>query len=45
MLPHIGTDSRVWREIKSFGNELPKLDAVIASQVKAEVTILLDRET
>jgi len=45
MLPHIGTDSRVWREVKSFGNELPKLDALLASQVKAEVAILLDWES
>jgi len=45
MLPHIGTDSRVWREVKSFGNELRKLDAVLASQVKAEVAILLDWES
>ena len=45
MVPHVGTDSRVWREIKSFGNELPKLDSVLSSQVKAEVAILLDWES
>jgi len=44
MLPHSGTDSRVWREIKAFGNELPKLNPILASEVQAEVAILLDWE-
>lgn len=44
MVPHIGTDSRVWREVKAFGNELPKINAILSSQVKAEVAILLDWE-
>jgi beta-galactosidase len=44
MVPHIGTDSRVWREVKAFGDELPKLDALLASQVQAEVAILFDWE-
>ena len=44
MVPHNGTDSRVWREVKAFGNELPKLDPLLASAVKAEVAILLDWE-
>ena len=44
MLPHSGTDSRVWREVKSLGNELPKLDAILSSQVDAEVAILMDWE-
>jgi beta-galactosidase len=44
MVPHIGTDSRVWREVKAFGNELSKLDAILASQVQADVAILLDWE-
>jgi beta-galactosidase len=26
MLPHAGTDSRVWREVKTLGNELTRLD-------------------
>ena len=45
MVPHIGTDSRVWREIKSLGNELPKLDSILSSQLKADVAILLDWES
>jgi beta-galactosidase len=44
MLPHAGTDSRVWREVKALGDELPKLDPVLASQVKADVAILMDWE-
>jgi beta-galactosidase len=34
----------VWREVKAFGNELPKLDALLASQVQADVAILFDWE-
>lgn len=45
MLPHIGTDSRVWREVKAFGQELPKLDAILSSKVSADVAILIDWES
>jgi beta-galactosidase len=44
MLPHAGTDSRVWREVRALGNELQRLDAVRSSQVQAEVAILMDWE-
>jgi beta-galactosidase len=42
MLPHVGTDSRTWREVKALGNELSKLDSVLSSQVQAEVAIVFD---
>jgi beta-galactosidase len=42
MVPHGGTETRVWREVKALGNELPKLDSVLTSQVKADVAILMD---
>jgi beta-galactosidase len=44
MLPHAGIDSRVWREVKALGNELPRLDSLLSSQVDAEVAILMDWE-
>jgi beta-galactosidase len=44
MIPHGGTETRVWREVKALGNELPKLKPLVASQVKAEVAILMDWE-
>jgi beta-galactosidase len=44
MVPHVGTDSRVWREVKALGNELPKLNNILSSQVQAEVAILMDWE-
>jgi len=44
MVPHGGTDTRVWREVKALGNELTKLDSVLKSQVKADVAILMDWE-
>jgi len=44
MVPHFGTDSRVWREVKALGNELSKLDSVLGSEVQADVAILLDWE-
>jgi len=44
MLPHAGIDSRVWREVKALGTELRKLDGILASQVQADVAILMDWE-
>ena len=44
MVPHNGIDSRVWREVKALGNELPKLDAILSSQVQAHVAIMIDWE-
>ena len=44
MLPHAGTDSRVWREVKALGAELGKLDALRSSRVVSEVAILFDWE-
>jgi len=44
MVPHAGIDSRVWREVKALGDELPKLDAILSSQVQAEVAILMNWE-
>jgi beta-galactosidase len=45
MFPHVGADSRVWREVKELGNELPKLTPVISSQVQANTAILMDWES
>ena len=42
MVPHAGTDSRTWREVKSLGAELAQLDGLISSQVQASVAILMD---
>lgn len=56
MVPHIGTDSRVWREVKALGEELGGLDApsrglasaekqgLHTSRVKADVAILFSWE-
>ena len=44
MLPHVGTDSRVWREVKALGTELGRLDALRSSRVESEVAILFDWE-
>ena len=44
MLPHVGTDSRVWREAKALGTELKRYDALLPSRVQADVAILFDWE-
>lgn len=44
MLPHVGTDSRVWREVKALGNELHSLDAIVSARVHADVAIVFDWE-
>jgi beta-galactosidase len=45
MLPHAGTDTRVWREAKALGAELKQLDGLLKSEVHAEVAILFDWES
>jgi beta-galactosidase len=45
MLPHVGADSRVFREVRELGHELAALEALHNSRIKAEVAILLDYES
>lgn len=42
MLPHGGTDTRIWRETHKLGNDLVSYADVRGSQVQAEVAVLLD---
>ena len=42
MVPHIGENSRIFREMTRFGQELPQLQEVLGSDVKAAVAIVLD---
>jgi beta-galactosidase len=45
MLPHAGTDSRVWREVVELGAALGKLEEVKGSTVAADVAVLYDLES
>ena len=45
MLPHGGTSSRVWREVKELGQELARLEPVLGSRVPAAAAIVLDWES
>ena len=45
MLPHAGTDSRVWREVVQLGDMLGRLGEVAGTAPVAEVAILLDYES
>jgi beta-galactosidase len=45
MLPHAGTESRVWREVCELGDELSRLDRILDSRVRAEAAIVLDWES
>ena len=42
MLPHAGTDSRVWREVVALGTALRRLAPVASSTVDAEVAVVFD---
>jgi beta-galactosidase len=42
MVPHGGTETKVWREVVSLGAELVDLTEVTGSRVVADVAILLD---
>lgn len=45
MLPHAGTDSRVWREVVELGRTLQALGELAGTRVaKAQVALLLDYE-
>ena len=45
MVPHGGTETRTWLEVKALGNELKALGEVLTSQVQAEVAIVFDWDT
>jgi len=45
MLPHAGTDSRVWREVAALGETVAGLAPVRGSRVHADVAILWDTES
>lgn len=42
MVPHVGENSRIFKEMTEFGNELPNLNEIVGSDVKADVAIVLD---
>jgi beta-galactosidase len=44
LVPHAGTDTRIWREAKAYGAELPALDELLESRVRADAAILFDWE-
>jgi beta-galactosidase len=45
MLPHAGTDSRIWRDVVALGKELGGLRDVRGSRVKADTALLWDWES
>jgi beta-galactosidase len=45
MVPHAGTDSRLWRDVVSLGADLRRLAPVAGSLVRAEAALLLDWES
>lgn len=42
MVPHIGENSRIFREVTELGRELPQLKEIVGSRVKADVAMVLD---
>jgi beta-galactosidase len=42
MVPHSGTDTRVWNEVRDLGNQLKKLTPVVGSTTNSEIALLLD---
>jgi beta-galactosidase len=42
MLPHAGTDTKIWREVVTLGGYLKRLAEIEGSVVRAEVALLLD---
>jgi len=42
MVPHAGTDTRIWRDVVTLGGHLGRLAEVEGSTVECEVAVLLD---
>ncbi|MFF9179221.1 beta-galactosidase [Streptomyces sp. NPDC014793] len=42
MLPHGGTDTRIWREVRGLGADLAALGEVTGTRVAADVALLFD---
>ena len=45
MLPHGGTDTRIWREVVELGRTLPALGELRGTRVEAEVAMVWDWES
>ncbi|MQS07175.1 beta-galactosidase, partial [Streptomyces alkaliphilus] len=45
MLPHSGTGSRIWREVRALGADLAALGEVVGTRVRADVALLFDWHT
>ena len=45
LLPHAGTDTRVWREVVELGATLGRLAELAGTRVRARVALLLDFES
>ncbi|WP_419999490.1 beta-galactosidase [Streptomyces boninensis] len=45
MLPHAGTESRVWREVCALGAHLDRLGEIRGSRTEADVAVLWDWES
>jgi beta-galactosidase len=45
MLPHAGTDSRIWRDVVALGRELNDLRELRGSRVEADTALLWDWES
>src|SRR5690606_34232460 len=45
MLPHAGTDSRIWREVAQLGPDVRALESLKGSRVRADVAMLWDYES
>ncbi len=45
MVPHAGTDTKVWREVVRLGGDLRALAEVAGSRVRADVALLWDYES
>lgn len=42
MVPHSGTDTRVWNEVVQLGSDLMKLQPVIGTRTESEIALVLD---
>jgi len=42
MVPHAGTDTRIWREVERLGSELASLGSVLGTRTRAHAAVVFD---
>jgi beta-galactosidase len=45
MVPHAGTDTRIWRDVEKLGSELSRLGSVMGTRTRSHAAVVFDWES